>query len=328
MLLLGKYRFSFDTWKSTEVEDELLEESPDIEDADVETSRWEAIDGSPCDGISILFVDGVRRTEHLVYIEDEYGTLLRGAFVSIGAGALFMKHNAVNIAQDSFNSLTVKRYFVFEGSLEFDTKALSFSFPNGSLEFELKRAEGEMSSYVNKLMAELEAKVAEEAYRKCRPDLVITDGTVHYSTRLKKLPFVGYVKKQKRLYIPSDRSSIIRALRVGQRTPIVRLHSQPTMEGEGVKNFDKFTWYVKISDAEGISGIARLEMWAEFVLDKVKTIADITAYIIPRFASAEFSDRRAPHNLTPVKHLENVLRRRLGNQTLIRRIISSELTGN
>ncbi len=326
MPLLGKYRFSFDTWKHTDVEDELLEESPDIGDSDVETSDWKPIDGSPCDGIKVLFVDGVRRTEHLVYIEDDEGLLSRGAFVSVGAGALFMKHNSVNVAQDSFKSIKVRRYLVFEGNLEFEHETLTLPFANGSLEFELKGVEGEMSPYINKLMSDLESKVAEEAYGECKPDLVITDGTVHYGAKLKQLPFVGYVKKHRRLYIPSDKTSILRELKVGQRTPIVRLHSQPTMEGSGIKSFDKFTWYVKISDAEGISGVARLEVWAELNLDKVKAIADKTAYIMPMFASVEFSDTRAPHNLTPVKHLENTLRKRLGSQALIRRIITSQLT--
>jgi hypothetical protein len=154
---------------------------------------------------------------------------------------------------------------------------------------------------------------------------MITDGTVHYSAKVKSLPFVGYVKKHRRRYIPSDRTYILRELKVGERTPIVRLHSQPTMEGKGAKSFDKFTWYVRISEDEGISGIARLEVSAGVGLNRAKEYADMTAYIIPKFASEEFTDRRAPHNLMPIKYLENALRRRLGSQALIRRILVKEL---
>ncbi|NPA41667.1 MAG: DNA double-strand break repair nuclease NurA [Aquificae bacterium] len=326
MPLLGKYRFSFDTWRRIEPEEDFLEESQDIEDPDIETKDWKPIGGTPCDGISIAFVDGVRRTEHLVYIEDEYGGFSQGAFVSVGAGALFMKHGTVNLAQDSFKNLSVRRYLVVEGGVELEENSIKFPFEETTLEFLIEKAEGEISPFVNRIMADLESSVAQSVFKSCKPELMITDGTVHYSAKVKKLPFVGYVKKHRRLYIPSDRTHILRELKVGERTPIVKLHSQPTMEGEGAKSFDKFTWYVKISPAEGISGVARLEITAGIGLQKAKELANLTAYIIPKLASVEFSDKRAPQNLTPVKYLENALRRRLGSQTLIRRIITKHLT--
>ncbi|WP_457601159.1 DNA double-strand break repair nuclease NurA, partial [Hydrogenivirga sp.] len=169
---------------------------------------------------------------------------------------------------------------------------------------------------------------AESAYRRLKPDLMITDGTVHHSAKVKGLPFVGYIKKHRKRYVPSEKSYIFRELKLGERTPIVRVHSQPTMEGEGAKSFDKFTWYVRISEHEGISGIARLEVSAGVGLSRAKELADMTAWIIPKFASAEFSDRRAPHNLTPIKHLENALRSRLGSQAIIRRVLLKELLTN
>jgi len=77
------------------------------------------------------------------------------------------------------------------------------------------------------------------------------------------------------------------------------------MDSRESSTLDKFTWYVRIGGEEGI---------------------DATTWLVPLFASTEFTDRRAPHNLLPIKHLENSLRRRLGSQTLIRRTIASQLS--
>ncbi len=326
MPLLGRYRFSFDTWKLLEIEEEFFEESEEIEDAEVESSEWEPIGGEPCDGISLLFVDGVRRTEHLIYVEDEEGRIYEGAFVSIGAGTLLIRHGSVNRAQESFHNLSVRRYLLLRKEVDLEVRSLRFALGEASLEFFVERTEKELSPFVNELMTKMESSVAEGAYRELKPDLMITDGTVHYSAKVKDLPFVGYVKKHKKLYVPSERAGIFRRLKVGERTPIVKVHSQPVMEGEGAKSFDKFTWYVRISEDEGISGIARLEVSAGIGLKRAKELANKTAYIIPKFASTEFSERRAPHNLLPIKHLENLLRRRLGSQALIRRMLVKELS--
>ena len=328
MPLLGRYRFSFDTWKTLAIEEDYLEESEEIEDTEVETKEWKPIEGTPCEGVSVVFVDGVRRTEHLIYLEDEEGNFTEGAFVSVGAGALFMRHGVLNLASEAFREFSVKRFLLLKEGLELEKEKLSFNIGETSLEFEVKPTNKELSPYVNELMSRMEAEVAERAYRSLKPDLMITDGTVHYSAKVKELPFVGYVKKHRKRYVPNEKVHIFREMAVGERTPLVKLHSQPHMEGEGARGFDKFTWYVRISENEGISGIARLEVSAGVGLKRAIELANRTAWIVPLFASAEFSDRRAPHNLTPIKHLENFLRRRLGSQTLIRRVLLKELLTN
>ncbi|RLJ70512.1 hypothetical protein BCF55_0787 [Hydrogenivirga caldilitoris] len=322
---LGRYRFSFDTWKTLEIEDEYLEESEEIEDPEVETKDWGPIEGVPCEGLSVVFVDGVRRTEHLIYLEDDEGNFSEGAFVSVGAGALFMRHAQINPAHQAFQNFMVERFLLLKEGIDLGEEKLRFNFRESVLEFRVKTTNKELSPFVNELMSRMESQVAEHTFKRLKPDLMITDGTVHYNAKIKELPFVGYVKKHRKRYVPNDKTYVFRELKVGERTPIVKLHSQPNMEGEGVKSFDKFTWYVRISENEGISGIARLEVSAGIGLKKAIALANQTAWIIPKFASAEFSDRRAPHNLTPIKHLENALRRRLGSQALIRRILLKEL---
>jgi len=324
MPLLGRYRFSFDTWKILEVDDQPIEESEEIGDPDVETKDWKPVEGKGKEKINVVFVDGVRRTENLIYIEDEEGKLSEGAFVSIGAGALFMNYGRTNPAQESYLDFRIRRFLFVKKGIELDG-SLSFSFGDSRLEFFVEKTEKEISPFVNEIMARMESDVAESVYKKVKPTLMLTDGTVHYSAKVKELPFVGYVKKHKRLYIPTERTWILRELGLGQRTPLVLIHSQPTMEGSGAKSFDKLTWYVRISEHEGISGIARLEVPVGIGIKRAKELANLTAWLLPKFASTEFTESRAPHNLLPIKYLENALRRRLGSQTLIRRIIMNEL---
>jgi hypothetical protein len=50
-------------------------------------------------------------------------------------------------------------------------------------------------------------------------------------------------------------------------------------------------------------------------------LADLTATVLPRFASKPHKDPRAPQNLVPIGGLERQLRRRLGDARLIQRAL-------
>ena len=52
---------------------------------------------------------------------------------------------------------------------------------------------------------------------------------------------------------------------------------------------------------------------------EVTQLADLTARLLPRFASTPHKDPRAPQNLVPIGGLERELRRRLGDQQLLYR---------
>ncbi|HIC97458.1 MAG TPA: hypothetical protein EYP11_03555 [Aquificaceae bacterium] len=322
---LGKCKITLGTWRVLELEDAYLEESEEIGDTEVETKSWEPIQGKPCEDLNVIFVDGVRRTESFIYVEDSEGNLSEGFFVSVGAGALYMKYGCANLSPESFRNLTVKRFLVVRRGLGIGEGTFSVKVGGSVVEFEIKEADREPSPFINELMAKMEAEVAERTYRERRPLLVITDGTLHYSAKLRKLPFVGYVKRHRKLYVPAEKTYIFRELKIGQRTPLILIHSQPTMEGEGAKGFDKYGWYVRVSEDEGMGGIARLEVSADIGPERAGEIASLSAWAVPLFASTSFTDRRAPQNLLPIKHLENVLRKRLGSHTLIRRAIFKEV---
>jgi hypothetical protein len=56
-----------------------------------------------------------------------------------------------------------------------------------------------------------------------------------------------------------------------------------------------------------------------------RSLADLSARELPRFASDATRDPRAPQNLVPIGALEARLRHRLGDPTIIRRAIEARL---
>ncbi|AAC07067.1 DNA double-strand break repair nuclease NurA [Aquifex aeolicus] len=330
MPLWGRFRISFDSWKMMSLDNHVLEESSEIGEVNVETSEWKPINGCiPEDydeeNLKIAFIDGVRRTENIVYLEDpNSASVVEGAFVSIGAGAMVLSYGKVNSLEDSLKKSVVKRYFLLRDNVDISQPTIVFLTQTGKLEFKVDRAKKELSPYVNELMANLELWVAQQVYKAKMADLMITDGTLHYVAKAKNLPFIGYVKKHRKIYLYPEHIKVLQELKVGQRTPIILIHSQPTMDSQN-KSFDKYTWYVKLNENEGITSVARLEVPAELGLEEAVKLANLTAYLMPKFASAEFNDKRAPQNLIPIKYLENYLRRRLGSQSLIRRLIAQRI---
>ena len=54
-------------------------------------------------------------------------------------------------------------------------------------------------------------------------------------------------------------------------------------------------------------------------LPDVRDLAALSQVVLPRYASAEHKDPRAPQNLYPIGGLERLLRRRLGDRLLLER---------
>lgn len=109
----------------------------------------------------------------------------------------------------------------------------------------------------------------------------------------------------------------------GARTPLFRIHH---------RRLERFSWYVRIAagrDIDGVmTGIVRLELSSGVGVEGATELADLTASILPRFASRIGRDPRAPQNLYPVGQLEAALRHRLGDPALIRRALEASIWRN
>ncbi|MFN3264749.1 MAG: DNA double-strand break repair nuclease NurA, partial [Aquificaceae bacterium] len=290
-----------------EVEPVEMEESEQFADFAEEPKVYE---GYLPESFSLVFIDGVRRTECLAYIRDEEtGESFEGAFLSLGAGALRIEYGRMNLLREALLLSKIERLLVHKkGALLQEV-----------LGFRPYPVEGEISVEVNRYMKEeLEAKLALHVYKRVQDSLVVCDGTLSY--RLKNTPFLGFVKGMKRLYMESSYLPLLYSLRPGQRSPIIKTHYQQKQEEK--EKVDKYTWYVKLSEHEGIHGLARVEVFRRD-FDEVKRLADLSAGVLPLFASQSFQDRRSPQNLLPIGRLEKFLRLHLGPYRIIRRQIES-----
>ncbi|MCS7262436.1 MAG: DNA double-strand break repair nuclease NurA [Aquificaceae bacterium] len=305
MKSVGRYTFSLSPHQPLEIESADIEESSQFVDFLEEPRPYS---GHQPDTFSVVFVDGVRRTECVAYIKDEEtGESFEGAFVSVGAGALKVDYGRLNLVGDSLLHQKVERILFFRGSATLETL----------LGFKPKQTDREITQEVNRYMKEeLETRLALRAFKESSDALVVCDGTLSY--KLRHTSCLGFVKSIKRLYMDRVNLNLLYSLKVGQRSPILKVHYQRQQEEE--EKVDKYTWYIKLSPHEGLHGLARVEVFPQNI-DLVKRLADLSAGVLPLFASQSFQDRRSPQNLLPIGSLEKFLRLNLGAYGLIRRKI-------
>ncbi len=304
MQSLGRYKLSLSPHQPQEIEPNEIEESLQFSDLAEEPRVY---DGYVPENFSLVFIDGVRRTECLAYVRDEEtGESFEGAFLSLGAGALRIEYGKLNLLRESLLLHRVERLFFHKGGILVDEL----------LGFRPYAVEGELSVEINRYMREeLEARLALQIQKEVKDSLVICDGPLSY--KLKNTSFLGLVKSIKRLYIDRSHLPLLYTLRLGQRSLILKVNYQQEEEQK-----DKYTWYVRLTEHEGLHGIVRVETF-EGNFEEVKRLANISAGVLPLFASQSFQDRRSPQNLLPIGRLEKFLRLHLGPYRIIRRQIES-----
>jgi hypothetical protein len=140
-------------------------------------------------------------------------------------------------------------------------------------------------------------------------DLLVLDGRLHGRTKLPRA--IGYIKRQRGDYLPTELSTVVTALAAGQRTPVFRLSSL-------------YSWYLRLPGPAGQpwAGIVRVECAGDLTVQDAVALADRSTATLPRFASRAYKDPRAPQNLTPIAGLERRLRALLGDPRLLHRALT------
>lgn len=142
------------------------------------------------------------------------------------------------------------------------------------------------------------------------PDLLVVDGPLRGRQHLPRV--LGFIKTHRSEYLPAALHRMVGGLRAGQRTPVFGLGT----------SWQRYSWYLKLpGPAAPWAGVVRVECPAERPVAEVVALADRSAPLLCRYASAEYKDARAPQNLYPIAGLERELRRRLGDQALLYRAI-------
>jgi hypothetical protein len=129
------------------------------------------------------------------------------------------------------------------------------------------------------------------------------------------LGVVGMVKTHRVKYLVNGAARVLAALEPGQRTPIF------TIAGR----FARRTWYVRLPAGAAwspLSAVVRCETPEHGPIESTIELADLTAYLLVRYASEAHKDPRAPQNLYPIGQLERILRHRLGHAGLAHRALT------
>ena len=299
-----RYKVHFRNWENP------IQEFIDYDEPEefVEFVEEEKIyEGEAPDNLTLAFVDGVRRTELACYLENEDGEIFEAMFASVGAGAVYLHMNRLNLMDEALLYPTVERVFLVRKGLDIENY-----IDLEDLKFSVRLCKDrDISQEINYIMKEeLESSTAKKIHDEGRFHIIFCDGIL--GKKLAGTSCVGYVKNIKRLFLKDTR--LIDNLKPGQRTPILRVRNK---DPQG-SHLDKYVWYLKLSPTEKLWSLVRLEVFAHIPEEKVVQIANISAGVLPLLASQPFIDTRSPQNLLPIRALENALRKHLGHYSMIR----------
>jgi hypothetical protein len=254
------------------------------------------------------FIDGVRRIDVRLFAEDgDTGAPALAGSWAVGA--------AWSSRPPTISDVRLGRELVAGGDLT--PPPLELTIGTRSVRFTPRSVSGvtplDPIQGLQNAMREAEATLAQEILARGEAALLVSDGPLTYFA---SGPAIGLVKRQSRAYLSGDHAAVLGRLQVGERTPIFRF---------GQQRLERFSWYLCLAPRRAIdgpmAGLVRLEVLTGAGIDQARALAELAGAALPHFAPAPGRDPRAPQNLYPVGALEQRLRHRLGDATLIRRAL-------
>ena len=318
----SRMRFSVDSWDPSygASADLPADQSTATVDGDVEypVDRWRPVDPKPADDPSaVLFVDGVRRIEARVWIDDLDPTARSASpalCVSYAAGVIHSNGQRALLADAQIRRAVVS---LAPHSRDIDTRAGTFQAVVVADNPAVDPVQA-LSNELQNRLRDLELLVSLTARRRLAEhgvaderDLLVFDGPIGRRDHLERA--IGMVKTHQRTYLPPELHAVVGTLDRGQRTPVFRFGT----------TFQKYSWYLRLpcSPGQPWAGVVRVECASSLSPADAVALADLSAPTLCRYASVEYKDSRAPQNLYPIGGLERSLRHRLGDSTLIFRAL-------
>jgi hypothetical protein len=278
-------------------------------DATIELETWRAIAPSrPATMPQLAFVDGVQQIEARVSTEGE-GWPSRGIVASFGAGAVRPG------TEPAVRHCTIGRRVILAKGRR--CSPIELRAQSGCFRYESISTAGDDPNALDMTLGELRAQLETQVVRALLDegaDLVVVDGRL---PPVVSPSAVGLIKTPHRVPISADdQIDVLLRLRTGERSPLfTRQRSSRTF----------YSWFVCLATPGphdlSPSGLALLEMDDATPMSEAVRVADLTAAVLPSYASSRKRDSRAPQNLLPVGQLEKHLRHRLGDPELHRRML-------
>lgn len=289
-------KFTVETWDSDygaptdpEMDDASQNVQPEVE---LKIEDWKPILPEVDGASDILFVDGVRRVDASLWIDqppDFPGFALAATYA---AGAVRCNEKArlevAEVGRGLFTSVGADDVATSVGT--YGVKATK-----GSTAEELWLG-------IQQRMGDLEGKVARSAGE---AEIIVVDGPLSHRRDLPSA--VGYIKTQKVQYLPLELRGVLTSLPAGYRTPLFLTTT----------SWSRYSWYLRLANHAGpAGGLVRCEIEADMTVAEASRVANKVTSSLPRFASERHKDPRAPQNLYPIGGLERDLKHRLGDREL------------
>jgi hypothetical protein len=315
-------RFSVDPWDpgygaSLDVDERGESSARVVADVELPEDRWRPLDPDRKvePRAATLFVDGVRRIDARVWVDEPAGDTIASpalcASYAAGVVCCCAGQGAHLLAFDVRRGLfttaahavdiptTAGIYHVSHANLHPDTA------PIQALSLALQACLGDAE-----IITAVTARSALAGHGLLDGgDLLVIDGPLRGRQHLPRA--LGYIKSHRSEYLPPHLRRLVASLSPAQRTPVFLLGS----------SWDRYTWYLRLpcTPAAPWAGIVRLECSATLNVADAIGMAWLSQVTLCRYASVEYKDPRAPQNLYPIAGLERQLRRRLGDVMLLYR---------
>ncbi len=287
-----------------EADDALADEGKVDESVEAD-GPWVPIPGVD-DGVAeVAIVDGVRRIDARLTIDEPAGPI-PGICGSYGVGAVIWNRPE---ARSAFTEIQIERLAVFgngagapipaDGPVIYRSESVPDSDP------------GALIRHFHGAMRKAEARLSERLGQSGL--FVVADGPINDLSATEK---VGYIKSHRAPYLSEQRAPVIGRVRAGERTPLFVI-------GKGGQ-YERYSWYQRLADLPGghsWTGVVRCEVSSALRLAQAIAIANRTTALLPLLASQAHIDPRAPQNLVPIAALERELRRRLGDSGFVYRAL-------
>ena len=278
----------------------------------------------------LLFLDGSRRVEARVLLEDERQQVAFGALGTYGVGVVSCCCEGSRPArfEEPESLWLIERICALSAGQtieQFVVEALSPCL--GPLCYEVRAtSERDADAVVRKLQVEMrdaEGRLAATLLESYPDALIICDGPRPFLGDEPNV--IGYVKTIHDPRVGPRELDVVRALAQGQRSPLYVVGGEPERA--------YFEWFFRLRDPNpwlySLAGMVRLQAYAgpdpAARLGEVQHLADWLCHALPRFASRQHQDPRAPQQLLPVRALEGELGRRMGHAQIVRRRIMQHL---
>jgi hypothetical protein len=309
-------KFAVDPWNpsyGTSLDTERGESAAQVGlDVELPAGEWQPIDADPAavPPEAVLFVDGVRRVDAQVWVDGPGPDASPAVCASYAAGVICCcpGGGAHLLGADVRRGL----FTTAESAADVVTHAGTYRATRTPGHPDVNPAQLLNLAVQRELTdTELAAAAAGRREHGGNDDLLVVDGPLRGRQHLPRV--IGFVKTHRSDYLPPQLGGVVGQLRIGQRTPVFRLGS----------SWERHTWYLRLPCRPGgpWAGIVRVECSADLPAADAVAIARRSQVTLPRFASTEYKDSRAPQNLYPIAGLERELRRRLGEPNLLYRAL-------